>query len=220
VPRARPFLTHSRPVPGDARVATAPLSRRVGNLPASTKEAAVSFLVEVRTLVSGVLAHRMRCRNRQASPDSEKRRVDPFLTEHRLPQTGSRAHAKPQHRHKRFAEVACARRSDERRLVGGKATGRQKTSPAARRPATGNGRHEGLATSQEKAPRIAGAAGLSRGTAAKRSWRSSMERAGAKAQRAVRGATGVSEAWRVNPERGRERPLRAFTGPPKRSAAS
>jgi len=48
----------------------------------------------------GVPARQNRCRNRQASPGPEKQRVDPFLTEHRLAQTGSRAHAKPRIRRK------------------------------------------------------------------------------------------------------------------------
>jgi hypothetical protein len=43
----------------------------------------------------GVPARQKRCRNRQASPGPKKRRVDPFLTEHRPAQTGSRAHVKP-----------------------------------------------------------------------------------------------------------------------------
>jgi len=42
----------------------------------------------------GVLAHRMRCRSRQAASGSEKRGIDPFLTEHRFPSTGPSAHAR------------------------------------------------------------------------------------------------------------------------------
>jgi len=54
VPRARPLLAQSRPALGDARVAPAPLSRRVGNHSVSTKEVAISFGVEVRSLVARV----------------------------------------------------------------------------------------------------------------------------------------------------------------------
>jgi len=122
---------------------------------------------------------------------------------------------------KRRAEVACARRSDEGRPVGGKATGRNKAGPGARRPETGTGLHEGLATSRVKASRVAGVAGLSRGTAARRSWRSSMGKGLARERGpSAMSATEVSEVWSVKPEREENALSRAFTGPPKRSAAS
>jgi len=58
--------------------------------------------------------------------------------------------------------------------------------------------HEGLATSQVKASRIAGADGLSRGHRSKRSRRSSMEQGLARERgRAATSATGVPEVRRV-----------------------
>jgi len=66
---------------------------------------------------SSVLVRRKRCRNRLAVSGSEKRGVDPFLTEHRFPSTGSSAWVRAEGIQKISAASACARRNAECRFV-------------------------------------------------------------------------------------------------------
>jgi hypothetical protein len=79
----------------------------------------------------GVLAHRKRCKSRQAAPGSEKRGIDPFLTEHRFPRTGPSAHARAETSQDVTASK-CGRRSAERRVVMAKSRDRQKTGSVSR----------------------------------------------------------------------------------------
>jgi len=63
-----------------------------------------------------VLACRKRCRSRQAASGSEKRGIDPFLTEHRFPWTGPSEHARAEvaERHRGERVRAKKRRAPDR----------------------------------------------------------------------------------------------------------